>query len=115
MATLTVTDEDGDDLTERTFYITSGNELGNFTFDTESEYVSASQHSHSLYRCFFCRNVIVTSMKLDYDLHHELRQQTLTIVVNDTLFTDEATVTIQLVDINDNAPVFQNDSYQYNH
>lgn len=55
----------------------------------------------------------MTSMRLDYDLNPELREQVLTIVVNDTLFTDEATITIQLIDINDNTPKFQNDTYQY--
>lgn len=34
VATLVVTDEDGDDLTERIFSITSGDEFGNFSFDS---------------------------------------------------------------------------------
>ena len=60
-----------------------------------------------------CRNRIVTSNKLDFDLRPDLRVQILTIVVNDTLFTDEIILTVQLMDINDNSPVFQNQTYQY--
>ena len=37
VVTLNVTDRDGDDFTDRTFSITAGNELGNFTFDPEME------------------------------------------------------------------------------
>lgn len=34
---LTVSDDDGDELTDRMFHITNGNDLGNFTFDPDSE------------------------------------------------------------------------------
>ena len=57
---------------------------------------------------------MVTLSRLDYDERPGLQEPImLTIVVNDTLFTDEMILTIQLVDINDNSPVFQNESYQY--
>ena len=59
------------------------------------------------------RNVIITSARIDYDDIAEFREQTLMISVNDTLFTDDMTLTIQLQDINDNSPVFLNQSYRY--
>ena len=55
---------------------------------------------------------MVTSVELDYDLYPDLRMQELTIVVNDTVYTDQITLTVELVDINDNAPLFENTSYQ---
>ena len=59
---------------------------------------------------------MVTAARLDYDDEMSgIREQTLTISVNDTLFTDEMTLVIQLQDINDNSPAFLNDSYQYDH
>lgn len=51
-------------------------------------------------------------MELDYDLNPGLRMLELTITVNDTIFTDEITLVVELMDINDNSPVFQNISYQ---
>ena len=62
-----------------------------------------------------CRNVVITSSRLDYDNRTDLRTQTLTLVVNDTEYADYMTLIVELVDINDNSPVFQKPSYQYDH
>lgn len=94
VATLRVTDDDGEDFTETTFTITDGNH-GNFTFDPALE------------------NVVITSVELDYDLNPDLRRLELTITVNDTKYTDEITLVVELMDINDNSPVFENNSYQF--
>lgn len=51
-------------------------------------------------------------MELDYDLNPDLRRLELTITVNDTKYTDEITLVVELMDINDNSPVFENNSYQ---
>ena len=59
-----------------------------------------------------CSNTIITTGQLDYDANPDLRKPELTVVVNDTEFTDEITVNIVLVDINDNTPMFENDTYQ---
>ena len=37
VASLVVSDNDGEDFSERTFSITGGNDLGNFTFDPDLE------------------------------------------------------------------------------
>ena len=50
--------------------------------------------------------------QLDYDANPDLRNPELTVIVNDTDFTDEITINIVLVDINDNTPMFENDTYQ---
>ena len=55
---------------------------------------------------------MVTSVELDYDLYPDLRVQELTIVVNDTVYTDQITLTVELLDVNDNTPQFENSSYQ---
>ena len=67
-------------------------------------------HTHTL-----PRNVLVTASVLDFDLNPDLRRWQLRVTVSDSLFEDEAILTILLQDINDNAPQFANTSYQSVH
>lgn len=56
--------------------------------------------------------VLNTNIILDFDLAIAVQYYTLNISVNDTEFLDFLTVNIELVDINDNSPIFANDSYR---
>lgn len=58
-----------------------------------------------------CREVLNTELVLDFDLTASVHFYTLTISVNDTENVDFITVNIQLVDINDNAPIFSVSEY----
>ena len=87
---LRVTDED-DDLTPHSFEIISGNMLGHFVLSGAA---------------------LNTTISLDYDfLSVALRSYTLQIRVNDSANIDILRVDITLVDLNDNSPIFANDSY----
>lgn len=59
--------------------------------------------------------VLNTNIVRDFDLTTRVQYYTLNISVNDTKFLDFLTVNIELVDINDNSPIFANDSYRYIH
>lgn len=62
-----------------------------------------------------CRasGLLNTVIVLNYDLMSAVRFYNLNISVNDTRYVDFVTVNVELVDINDNSPVFANDSYRY--
>lgn len=71
-----------------------------------------SYYTYNVIMCNYRNTIVTVEENLDYEQRPNLREQTLTIVVNDTVYTDEITLTINLVDINDNTPVFLNSSYQ---
>lgn len=60
------------------------------------------------------RQLINTTIPLDYDLSNVpgVRAVTLNISVNDTVFIDFLTVNIDVVDVNDNSPMFRSNSYK---
>ena len=62
-----------------------------------------------------CREtgVITTTIDLDYDLVTTDRFPTLNVSVNDTEFVAFLTLNIEVVDINDNSPMFDNDTYRW--
>ena len=57
--------------------------------------------------------VLNTNIVLDFDLNNPVRFYTLNISVNDSELLDYLTVNVELVDINDNTPIFTNDSYRW--
>jgi len=60
------------------------------------------------------RRVLNTTRSLDYDVSTpNLDHFILTVVANDSLNPSTLTVNVMLVDINDNSPIFSNDSYTY--
>lgn len=70
---------------------------------------------YSVVVCIVCRytGVLTTTIDLDYDLVTTDRFPTLNVSVNDTEFIAFLTVNVEVVDINDNSPVFDNDTYRY--
>lgn len=55
--------------------------------------------------------MLITNRRLDYDMSN--RQFTLRIEVNDSVVAPVLTVVIDITDINDNDPVFDNTSYVF--
>ena len=63
---------------------------------------------------FYHRNVLITNRPLDYDVSNpSLRQFTLEIQVNDSLYAPVLVVIIDITDTNDNDPEFDNTSYAF--
>lgn len=63
-----------------------------------------------------CRETGVINTTIDLDFELSLRSSrfpTLNISVNDTEFVEFLTVNIEVVDINDNSPQFENVTYRY--
>jgi len=64
---------------------------------------------------FFSRNVLVTNIMLDHDLTTTGTQDySPTVTVNDTENAAFLIVHVQVIDINDNDPIFENRTYNFN-
>jgi len=94
---LEVRDADGD-LTPLSYEITNGNDLGHFRLNEPAQ-----------------PDVLVTNIMLDHDLTTTgTRDYNLTVTVNDTENAAFLIINVQVIDINDNDPMFENTTYNFN-
>ena len=104
-----------------TFDIVEGNDLGHFRIDGYVQWIDMLSvvivlevhvSSVCMLCVYTCRDNLVTTQALEYDIASSGNQSyTLRIIVNDTMHYDDVTLTVDVVDINDNEPAFENTTY----